>query len=182
VRARGRRRARDAQSAAPSPTAGELAVHAAEAIVGRAWAEQLLRYYDRMDYAFNAARLQCEAAAGCLVVAQRYGDPGEINIAHAALERTLAACRTSEAAREQAHQALQAALDALARRGGDRADSAGAGRPQDGDPVSAITSAVMPGPSIQQAPRNAGVAQTVRRALWRFGRLRARRVSEPGQP
>jgi hypothetical protein len=39
----GRRRTRAAQSATPSPSADELAVYAAEAIVGRAWADQLLR-------------------------------------------------------------------------------------------------------------------------------------------
>jgi hypothetical protein len=132
----GRRRARAAQSATPSPSTDELAVYAAEAIVGRAWADQLLRYFDRMDGAFHAARLQCEAAAGCLVVAQRCGDPGEISLAHAALERALDACRASEAAREQGRQALQAALEALVRMDGERAGSAQAAGPADGDPLS----------------------------------------------
>lgn len=177
--ARIRRRARMAQRSTPSPTADELVVRAAEAIVGRAWAEQLLRYYDRMDRAFNAARQRCEAAAGCLVVAQRDGDPGEISLAHAALERALDACRTGEAAREQGRRALQAALDALARvdGDGDRTDSATADRENDGDPVPANAPDVTSAPS----PTAGGATRVVRRALWRLGRPRVRRAPDPGQ-
>ena len=141
-------------------------MHTAEAIVGRAWADQLLRYYDRMDSAFHDARLQCEAAAGCLVVAQRYGDPGEISLAHAALELALEACRASEAAREQGREALQAALEALVRMDGDRAGSA---QSVESDPI-------RPALPVGRAP------QVVRRVLWRFGRLRVRRSSDPGRP
>jgi len=173
-----RRRARVAQSSAPSPSADELAVRAAEAIVGRSWAEQLLRYYDRMDSAFNAARQQREAAAGCLVVAQRRGDPGEISLAHAALELALDACRTGEAAREQGRQALEAALDALARMDGDRTDPATAVQENDGDPAPATA----PDATSEPSPSAGGATRVVWRALWRFGRLRVRRASEPGQP
>ena len=178
--ARGRRRSRAEQSAVPSASAEELAVRAAEMIVGRAWAEQLLRYYDRMEGAFDVARQQCEAAAGCLVVAQRSGDPGEIALAHAALERALEACRASEAAREQGRDALQTALDALARMEGDHPDATAA-RSQDGDPARTTASAVTSGPSIRLALPAGGVPEVVRRVLWRFGRLRVRRVSDPGQ-
>jgi hypothetical protein len=176
-----RRRARAARSATPSPSTDELAVYAAEAIVGRAWADQLLRYFDRMDSAFHDARLQCEAAAGCLVVAQRYGDPGEISLAHAELERALNACRASEAAREQGRQALQAALEALVRMDGERAGSAQEARSADGDPLSAAARALTSRPSIRLALPAGGAPQVVRRVLWRFGRLRVRR-NDPGQP
>jgi hypothetical protein len=178
----GRRRTRGTRSATPSPNADELAVYAAETIVGRAWADQLLRYFDRMDSAFNEARLQCEAAAGCVVVAQRDGDPGEISLAHAALERALDACRASEAAREQGRHALQAALEALVRMDGDRAGSAQEPSPPNAEPTSAAPRALTTRPSIRLALPVAGAPQAVRRALWRFGRLRVRRNSGPAQP
>jgi hypothetical protein len=183
VKVPGRRRARAAQGATPSPSTDELAVYAAEAIVGRAWADQLLRYFDHMDGAFHTARLQCEAAAGCLVVAQRYGDPGEISLAHAALERALGACRASEAAREQGRQALQAALEALMRVDGERAGSAQAERTADGDPLSPSTAAraLKSRPSIRLALPAGAAPRAVRRVLWRFGRLRVRR-NDPGRP
>ena len=178
----GRRRTRATRSAAPSPTAGELAVHAAEAIVARAWAEQLLRYYDRADYAYDAARKRCEAAVDRLVTAQRAGDPGEISLAHAALEQAMDACRTSEVAREQGRRALQAALDALAHRDGDRTDSAKAGGEGDGEPVPTIAPVVGPGPSTRQRPTGVGAVRAARRALSWFGRRRAHSACAPGQP
>lgn len=174
----GRRRARAARSA-PSPTADELAVHAAEAIVGRAWAELLLRYYDRMDRAFHLAREQSEAAAGRLVTAQRCGDPNEIGLAHAALERALNACRTSEAAREQGRQSLQAALTALAYAGSERADPASAGQVEGGGPIAALA----PAPPPRQEPTADWTPRAARRKRWRwrFRHLHPRRAPDPGQ-
>ena len=182
--ARGRRRARAAQDAVPSPTVDELAVRAAEAIVGRAWAKRLLRHYDRADRALDAARRQCEAAAGCLVVAQRSGDPSEISLAHAALERALDACRTGEAAREQGREALQAALDALARMEmeGEQLDSTGVARGEGGGPLPSAAPDVATGRSISRALPAGGAPQVVRRVLGRVGLLRARGAPDPGQP
>ena len=186
--ARGRRRARATQDAVPSPTVDELAVRAAEAIVGRAWAKRLLRHYDRADRALDAARRQCEAAAGCLVVAQRSGDPSEISLAHAALERALDACRTGEAAREQGREALQAALDALARMEmegegeGEQPDSMAAARVEGGDPLPSAAPDVATGRSISRTLPAGGAPQVVRRVLGRVGLLRARGAPDPGQP
>ncbi len=180
--ARGRRRARAEQGAVPSsPSADELAVHAAEGIVGRAWAEQLLRYYDRMDHAFHAAREECEAAAGSLIAAQRYGDPGEISLAHVALEHALEACRASEAAREQGRLALQTALEALVRIDEERAYSEQA-LPQNIDSTPTTAPAATSRPTIRLALPAGGAPEVVRRALWRFGRLRARRAADSEQP
>ena len=181
--ARSRRRTRAGQRVASSRSADELAVQAAEAIVGRAWAEQLLRYYNRMDNAFHAARERCETAAGTLVTAQRYGDPSEISLAHAALEQALEACRASEAAREQGRQALQTALEALVRMDEARADSAQAAHPADGDPAPTAATPVTSHPLIRLALPAGRTPEVLRRALWRFGRFRARRASaDPGQP
>ena len=182
----GRRRARaaQAQSAAPRLSAGDQAVYAAEAIVGRAWAEQLLRYCDYRDCAFDAACEQYEAACARLTAAQRCGDPSEISVAHAALQRALDACRTSECAREQARQALQTALDALARTTGQqRMDATGAGRvgsaDESGAPVFAPAPADTPGPSTPQVPVDGDSRQDAWRKLWRFGRGGARRGPDP---
>jgi hypothetical protein len=183
----GRRRARAAQtqSAVPSLPAGEQAVHDAEAIVGRAWAEQLLRYYDRMDCAFNAAREQYEAACVSLVAAQRARDPSEISVAHAALQSALDACRLSEAARERGREALQRALDALTRASVQDAVSATASRVRGDGPMPTTASAATPGSSIQhqEATSDDVALKAARRALWRFwSLLRARRAPDPGQP
>jgi transposase InsO family protein len=172
----GWRRERAPRSARLALAAGEQVVHAAEAIVGRAWAEDLLRDCDRMDRAVNAAREQYEAACLRLFAAQRCGDPGEISVAHVMVERAIDACRTGEVARERGRQALQAALDALA-----HSDSA-TGQGEGGDTVSASALAVMPGPSIRHVPPDGRALQTARSAVWRFGRLRVRRAPDPGQP
>lgn len=178
----GLRRRLAARRTALSQTAGEQAVHAAETIVGRAWAEQLLRYYAHMSCSFDTAREQYEAAAGRLIAAQRYGDPSEISMAHAALERALDACRDCEAAREQGRRALEAALDALARTGNRWTVSATVGQAGGDTPVPATSPAPTSGPSIRQSPPGGGESQSKRRALWRVGRLRARRTPDPGKP
>ena len=138
--ARSRRRTRAGQRVASSRSADELAVQAAEAIVGRAWAEQLLRYYNRMDNAFHAAR-------------------------------------------EQGRQALQTAIEALVRMDEARADSAQAAHPADGDPAPTTATPVTSHPLIRLALPAGRTPEVLRRALWRFGRFRARRASaDPGQP
>ena len=132
--ARSRRRTRAGRRVVSARSADELAVQAAEAIVGRAWAEQLLRYYNRMDNAFHAAR-------------------------------------------EQGRQALQAALEALVRMDEARVDSAQAANSKDDDPAPTATSAVTSRPLIRLALPAGRTPEVVRRALWRFGRLRTRRAS-----
>ena len=188
----GRRRARaeQTQNAAASVSAGELAVQSAEEIVGRAWAEQLLRYYDRMDRAFDLARERYENARGRLVSAQRAGDPGEISVAHDVVQRAFDACRSSEAAREQGRQALQAALDALARTIADRImDAPAEGGVESrveggGDLVTGRVADVGPGSSIWQAPADGGggAGRVVWRTLRWFGRRRGRRGPGLGRP
>jgi hypothetical protein len=153
-------------------------VRAAETIVGRAWAERLLRYCDRMDCALEAAHEQYEAAYVRLVAAQRNHDPSEISLAHAALEHAVDVCGTSETAREQGRQALQTALDVLARMGGDGMDAAQADQAEVGSPEPAP--AVVPGTSIRQGLSADGALAPVRRALRRIGRLRTRRTPGPG--
>ena len=61
-------------------------MRAAELIVGRAWAEELLRRHGCMAFALDAAREACQDARDRLAAAQRSGDPRRINLAHDALE------------------------------------------------------------------------------------------------
>lgn len=110
-----RRRARAAQGAQSLLIAHERAVGVAEAVVRRAWAEELLRRSDHADFAVRAARQGREAAYGRLAAAQLDGDPRKISLAHAWLERALDAERTSALDRIRVRQTLSAELDLLAR-------------------------------------------------------------------
>jgi hypothetical protein len=180
----GRRRGRAAQTphAATSLSAGDQAVHAAEEIVARAWAERLLRYCDRVDRALGAAREQYEVASVRLAAAQRRGDLSEISVAHAMLQHASDACRSGEASREQGRRALQKAIDALAgaeesQRGRDENGARGERRS-----VPAPAPAVTPGPSTPQVPPCGSAHRTARRALWWFGPRRPRRAPDSGRP
>lgn len=157
-------------------------MRAAEAIVGRAWAEELLHHYDRTDRAVNAAREQYEAACLRLFAAQRCGDPGEISVAHAALERAVDACRTGVAAREQGRQALQTALDALARMGVQQAVSATADQVQGAGPVPTTAPAPTPGLAIRTRSPDGDASRAAWRVFWWLGRRSAHRALDPGPP
>lgn len=161
-------------------SADEQTVRAAETIVGRAWAERLLHYCDRMDCAFKAAHEQYEAARVRLVAAQRRRDPSEISLANAALERAADVCDTSEAAREQWRRAPRTALAVLTRVGGDGRDAAWADHVEVGGPEPAPS--VVPGTSIRRGLSGDGALVPVRRALLLIGRLRTRLAPGPDQP
>lgn len=170
---RGRRRERAPRSASPSLNADERAVQVAEAIVGRAWVERLLRYHDRMELALDAARETRQLAGDRLAEEQRYGGPQEISAAHAALEHAIGAHGTVEAASLQAREALQTALAALSASTRENADSATGDRVRGDEPVAGAPSAVTPGPALRRTPREEGASQVARRARWRIVRLLA---------
>lgn len=176
---RGRRHEDDPRNVRSSPSADEQAVHAAEAIVGRAWVEQLLRYHDRMRIALDAAGETCQAAVDRLCAEQRGGDPGRISTAHAVLEHAIAAHHAIEAASRQAHEALQAALDALAASTADHPDPATTGRPRRPVQSSGRAVAIASEPARRPMPPQAAMIQGVRRARQRIERLLARRVRGP---
>ena len=99
---------------APSPlVADNQAVRTAEAIVCRAWALELLRRRDQLEFEVSAAYEDCAAADRRLTAAQRDGDPRKIELAHAALERALAAARASTLTRDRALPELRAQVDRL---------------------------------------------------------------------
>ena len=159
-------------------------MRAAELIVGRAWAEELLRRHGCMAFALDAAREACQDARGRLAAAQRSGDPRRINLAHDALEYAIEVRRASEAAGYLVRRALEAALDRLERATGVGAVSATAGRAEGDGPGPADTSAsaAPPDPSIRRAPPRGEAPRAAWRALWRVGSLRARRAPDPAQP
>jgi hypothetical protein len=112
---RARQQGRPARCADCSTTAQERAVRAAEAVVLRAWAEELLRQYDCMAVALDAARQKRRIASERLLAADILGEPRGISIAHAALVAAMDVHRASEAASERVRRALEAALDSLER-------------------------------------------------------------------
>lgn len=151
----------------------------AEAIVCLAWAEELLRRNDCAALALDAARQECQAASDRLGAAQRYGDPRKIILAHGMLEDALEVHRASEAASVQVHRALETVLDSLARAKKEYI-AAAARQVHGGEPEPATAPAATPDPTLQLVLPGGGRPQTVRRALWRVGRLLARRT--PGSP
>jgi hypothetical protein len=173
VTLRSRRRERALRSESSSLSADERVVQVAEAIVGRAWVERLLRHHDRMELALDAARETCRVAGDRLVEEQRYGRPQEISEAHAALELAIGAHGTVEAASLQAREALHTALAALSASTWENADSATAAQPRGDEPVLDVPSAATPGLRFQRTPLGNRASQAVRRARWRIGRLLA---------
>lgn len=95
--------------------ADNQAVRTAEAIVGRAWAEELLHRRDRLEFEVSAAYEDCAAAHRCLAAAQHDGDPRAISLSHGALERALAIVCASVLARDQELPELHAQVVRLAR-------------------------------------------------------------------
>jgi hypothetical protein len=108
------RTVRTVQSPAPALIADVQAVRTAEAIVCRAWAEELLRRRDSMEAAVISAHESCEATYVLLRAALRDGDPRTIGLAQTAFERALELLRRSELARDHVHHSVQAELDVLA--------------------------------------------------------------------
>jgi hypothetical protein len=108
-----RRRARTARDQGSPLVAAEQVVRTAEAIVGRAWAEHLIRRRGELDWAVKAAYETSEAAYQRLATAQRGRDPRKISLAQAALERALEAGRASAAERDRTMATLREHLDAL---------------------------------------------------------------------
>jgi hypothetical protein len=123
---------RGTPGATPPPITGDQAVGVAEAIVCRAWARELLRQRDHMEFALRAASEDCDAAYAALAAAQRDGDPRKISVAHAALEQAVDATRKSALACERVRQTLRSELDLLTRASKERAVSSRGRRPDHG--------------------------------------------------
>jgi len=173
------RRARLAQEATSAPVTAQRAVTTAEAVVRRAWAEELLRRRDHAEFSVHAAQEEREAACRRLVAAQRDGDPSRISLAHAALERALHVARASELARDLARHTLSAQLDLLARVAKERMVPAPVlPLEQDGSVISAARRET-PAPRAGQVPSEAGAPGRAPR--W-FRRLLPRRAIGLEQP
>lgn len=173
------RRARLAQEATSAPVTAQQAVGAAEAVVRRAWAEELLRRRDRAEFSVHAAQEDREAAYRCLAAAQRDGDPRRISLAHAALERALHVEHTSTLERDRVRQTLSAQLDLLARVARERMIPAPVPPlEQDGSVITAARRET-PGPRAGQVRSQ---AEAPGRAPRWFGRLVLRRTAGLEQP
>jgi hypothetical protein len=159
---RTRRRSRAANSARSPLVANDQAVRTAEAIVCRAWAEELLRQRDHEESAVNAALAACDIARQRLSAAQRDGDPRKISLAHAALEHALETGRTSMLARDRGRQTLSADLDLPARTTRERMISALVRQLEHDGPVITAGPLQAPDPEAGQAlpdpPEPPGVA------------------------
>lgn len=92
----------------------------AEAVVGRAWAEELVRRRGELDLAVGVAYEECDQAYRRLVAASRGRDPGQVDRARAALARSVAAGRACAAERDRAELLLRVQLEVLRRTTGDR--------------------------------------------------------------
>jgi len=133
VRFFGRRRARAARG--QGLIADEQAVRTAEAIVGRAWAQELVRRREDLAAAITLAHEQYQEPYRRLDAARASGDPQRINLAHAALERALEATRAQAAEHERAAEVLAAQVESLRRATDDRLKAAGVRRGQPGEPA-----------------------------------------------
>jgi hypothetical protein len=171
------RRVRAAAGAASPLVADEQAVGAAEAVVRRAWAEELLRRRDHAQFAVHAAQQDCEAAYRRVAAAQRDGDPRRIGLAHAALERAVEAVRASTLERDRVLQTLSAQLDLLARVA--RESVLPAPVPQREQDAARVAAAPREAPGFRagQLRSDVGAAQREGRAPRWFGRLLARRAA-----
>jgi len=112
---RGGRRAKVARGRGSPLVAPEQVVRTAEAIVGRAWGQELLRRREQMDRAVVDAFATAEQAWRDLADAQRGGDAPTITAAQADLERALETASTSVIERDRGIHALAAHLEALRR-------------------------------------------------------------------
>jgi hypothetical protein len=128
----GRRRAASASGTASdtasgtAPTAAQLtadeqAVRVAEAVVGQAWAVELIRRHDMAVDDLHAGEKLFATARQRLDAARGNGDPRRISLARAHLERASSIFHESEVACEQIRSAVHAELRLLARATGQRA-------------------------------------------------------------
>ena len=108
--------ARVAGRASASGAAPDRTVRAAEEIVRRAWACELLRRRDDLDLALQAAFEGCDTAMQRLAAAQRDGVPRKIRAARTGALRALEVARLARAARDEARRALRQELHSLTRR------------------------------------------------------------------
>jgi hypothetical protein len=177
------RRARIADRAtSAAPVAQERVVGTAEAVVRRAWAEELLRRRDRAEFSVHAAQEDCEAAYRCLAGAQRDGDPGRIGLAHAALERALHVVHVSTLDRDRVRQALGAELDLLARVARERVVPAPVAQLEQNRSVITAARRAALGPMAGRLRSDAEAAGRERRVPRWFGRLSLRRTVAVEQP
>ena len=159
---RGWRRATTTRSQGSPLVAAEQVVRTAEAIVSRAWAEELVRRRENLDQETRSAHEACERAYQRLTAAQRSGDPKKIRQSQAGLEFALAAGRACAVERDQAAAMLEEQMEVLRRATEERLRAAAARvrRPH----RSAITAALpAPPPAPQAEGRLEGLST---RALW----------------
>ena len=159
------RRNRPADGAPSNLIADNQAVRTAEAILCRAWARELLRRRDRLEFEVRVAHEDCAAAQRHLAAARRDGDPRKIGLAHAALERALAAARTSTLTRDQALPELRAQVDRLTRATRERVASALVRQLEHDGPETTATPLEAPVPRAAQAG-----TEPVARREWRIPR------------
>jgi hypothetical protein len=107
------RRARAAREAMKQLVEKEMAVRGAEEIVRRAWARELLRRREHMEFDLRAACGDEDAARRHLVSAQRDGEPERIAAARTALECAIEAAQASARACDRTRRKLRDELDVL---------------------------------------------------------------------
>lgn len=112
-----RRRTAGPGFSAPAPRlAPDRAVRAAEEIVRRAWAYELLRRRDHLDLARSAAYQAYDTAQVRLAAARRDGNPWNISVARAAVLLASTAADDAAAACRQDRKALRGQLRLLKHR------------------------------------------------------------------
>jgi len=175
------RSARTDQSPAPALVSDDQAVRTAEAIVTRAWAEELLRRRESMDAAVLTAHESCEAAYGRVRAALRDGDPRKIGPAQTAFERAFEALRRNELARDHVHRSVQAELDVLAQATRERTAAAAARRHGGEMPVLVRIRSATPGSRPRRVPGGGLVAMPVLLVYQWLGRLFTRDGAGPSR-
>ncbi len=110
-----RRSVSRAGNRSPSAAQVEQVVQAAEDIVLRARAIELVRHRDYRALGLRTAHAECEGAYRSLALAQADGDPQRIVAAQAALEQALRNTRRSTIALDQVCTVLQEELLQLSR-------------------------------------------------------------------
>ena len=174
------RRTRAGHGAPSTLVADNQAVRTAEAIVCRAWALELLRRRDRLELDVSAAYRDCAAAGRRLTAAQCDGDPRKIELAHAALERALAAIRASTVTRDRALPELRAQVDRLNHVTRERMVWAMIRQLEHDGPTTTTASLEAPDPRTTRAGTELATQRERRFPRW-LGRLLARSASSPQQ-
>jgi hypothetical protein len=157
------------------PGSKDQVVRAAETIVGRAWATELLRRHDAALFAVNAAYEDCEAAYRLLTAAQRAGDPRRISLAHAAWEQALKVRGDSTAVSDRTHRIIRRELASLARAGRVGPVPALVRGPERGRAASTAAPRGGPGRLLRRIRPGGPGSGAVRRWLGRFHPRRANR-------